>query len=119
MGLFGVANGIEGDLRPGLPIQMTEVHDPVRLLLIIEQYPQIVMEAISQLQEVHEWYLNEWIHLVVFDPSSEKLYRFNDGQFSPYFPLHSVPVIDNVAQLIESSKENIQAHIIMNTQCLP
>ena len=115
MGLFGVANGIEGDLRPGLPIQMTEVHDPVRLLLIIEQYPQIVMEAISQLQEVREWYFNEWIHLVVFDPSTERLYRFHDSQFSPYFPLQRAPATDNVAQLIESSRENIPAHIIMNT----
>ena len=31
MGLFGVANGIDGDLRPGLPSQMIEVHDPIRL----------------------------------------------------------------------------------------
>jgi uncharacterized protein len=31
MGLIGVANGIEGDLRPGLPLQMIEVHDPVKI----------------------------------------------------------------------------------------
>ena len=31
-GLLGVCNGIEGDLLTGLPTQMTEIHDPVRLL---------------------------------------------------------------------------------------
>ena len=36
MGLFGVANSSDGDLRPGLPWQMIEVHDPVRLLVIVE-----------------------------------------------------------------------------------
>lgn len=30
MGLIGVANSSDGDLRPGLPLQMIEVHDPVR-----------------------------------------------------------------------------------------
>jgi uncharacterized protein YbcC (UPF0753/DUF2309 family) len=33
IGLFGFANGSDGDLRPGLPWQMIEVHDPVRLLV--------------------------------------------------------------------------------------
>ena len=36
-GLLGVCNGIEGDLLTGLPTQMTEIHDPVRLLTVVEQ----------------------------------------------------------------------------------
>jgi uncharacterized protein YbcC (UPF0753/DUF2309 family) len=39
IGLLGVANGMEGDLRTGLPTQMTELHDPVRLLMIVEHFP--------------------------------------------------------------------------------
>jgi uncharacterized protein YbcC (UPF0753/DUF2309 family) len=31
MGLFGVANSSDGDLRPGLPWQMIEVHDPCKV----------------------------------------------------------------------------------------
>ncbi|TAE61589.1 MAG: DUF2309 domain-containing protein, partial [Bacteroidetes bacterium] len=42
MGLFGVANGIDGDLRPGLPSQMIEVHDPVRLMVLVEHFPEVV-----------------------------------------------------------------------------
>ena len=44
MGLFGVANSSDGDLRPGLPWQMIEVHDPVRLLVIVEHKPDIVLK---------------------------------------------------------------------------
>ena len=112
MGLFGVANGIEGDLRPGLPIQMTEVHDPVRLLLIVEQYPHIVLEAIRRSADVFEWYGNEWIHLVVIDPTDWILYRLVDRAFQPYHPLQHAPTTNNVANLIESTSENIQPHII-------
>ena len=48
MGLIGVANGIDGDLRPGLPSQMIEVHDPVRLLIIVEHSPEVVNYAITK-----------------------------------------------------------------------
>lgn len=112
MGLFGVANGIEGDLRPGLPIQMTEVHDPVRLLLIVEQRPHIILEVIRRSPEVYEWYGNEWIHLVAIDPMDGKLYQFMNGEFRRYQPLQHPPTTDDVSKLIESSADNIPPHII-------
>jgi uncharacterized protein YbcC (UPF0753/DUF2309 family) len=45
MGLIGVANGYDGDLRPGLPSQMIEIHDPVRLLVIVEHLPEVVSKC--------------------------------------------------------------------------
>lgn len=112
MGLFGVANGIEGDLRPGLPIQMTEAHDPVRLLLIVEQLPHIVLEVIRRSPEVYEWYGNEWIHLVAIDPKDGEVHQFINGGFQPYRPLQHAPTTNNVTGLIESNAENISPHII-------
>ncbi len=112
MGLFGVANGIEGDLRPGLPSQMIEVHDPVRLMLLVEHFPHVVLETIQRSDEVYEWYINEWIHLVVFDPLTEKLYLFRDGTFTDYHPIQRAGVTSDVTSLIESTRENISAHII-------
>lgn len=111
MGLIGVANGIEGDLRPGLPIQMTEIHDPVRLLLIVEQHPRVVLDVIQRSPDIYEWYGNNWIHLVAIDPDGS-LYLFINGEFRPYQTLHQAPVTDNVTKLIESSVENIPPHII-------
>jgi len=52
MGLIGVANGSDGDLRPGLPSQMIEVHDPIRLLVIVEHFPEIVLERLISYQQI-------------------------------------------------------------------
>jgi uncharacterized protein YbcC (UPF0753/DUF2309 family) len=86
MGLIGVANSSDGDLRPGLPVQMIEVHDPVRLLIIVEHRPEIVFKAINQSAEIYEWYINEWVHLVALDPFTHQYYYFQDGAFTVYTP---------------------------------
>ncbi len=81
MGLFGVSNGIDGDLRTGLPSQMIEVHDPVRLLVIVEHFPDIVKKIIQVNDSTYQWFNNGWIHLVVVHPENSKKYRFNNGEW--------------------------------------
>ncbi|HET6540716.1 MAG TPA: DUF2309 domain-containing protein [Chryseolinea sp.] len=112
MGLFGVANGIEGDLRPGLPSQMIEVHDPVRLMLIVEHFPDVVLETIQRSPEVYEWYINEWVHLIAVDPTTKKLFSFTGGAFADYKPLQHVDFVDDVTSLVEATHDNIPVHII-------
>ncbi len=115
MGLFGVANGIDGDLRPGLPSQMIEIHDPVRLLIIVEHFPEIVLQTIKSLDAMYEWYINEWIHLVAVNPETKELFQFKKGEFVPYQPLNQlIPAIDNVNELVETHTENIPVYLINN-----
>jgi uncharacterized protein YbcC (UPF0753/DUF2309 family) len=38
-GLVGVMAGHQSDLRTGLPLQMVEIHEPMRLLLIVDATP--------------------------------------------------------------------------------
>jgi len=73
--LVGVGNGSEGDLRTGLPEQMIEIHDPVRLLIVVEQRREIVQRVLAQNDVVRQWIDLEWVHLVVFDLRSKKFYR--------------------------------------------
>lgn len=87
MGLFGVANSCDGDLRPGLPVQMIEVHDPVRLLIIVEHFPDVVLKTIQTLPEMYEWFINEWVHLAAVDPENHRVYYFSKGAFTEYLPL--------------------------------
>jgi uncharacterized protein YbcC (UPF0753/DUF2309 family) len=112
MGLFGVANGIEGDLRPGLPSQMIEVHDPVRLMLVVEHLPDVVLKVIQLLPEVYEWYKNEWIHLIVANPTTQQLFVLTNGIFVEYQPIQKVGVVDDVTSLFEGTQENIPVHLI-------
>lgn len=84
MGLIGVANGIDGDLRSGLPMQMIELHDPIRLLALVESTPEKVFEAISKHKNIFEWYQNEWLRLVCFHPQNHTFHLFENGAFVPY-----------------------------------
>jgi uncharacterized protein YbcC (UPF0753/DUF2309 family) len=119
MGLFGVANSSDGDLRPGLPWQMIEVHDPVRLLVIVEQEPAIVLKSIQSSPEVFEWYKNEWVHIMALDPRSRQFYYFKNGVFEPYQPITDkgeIKTIKNMEEFIESASEMETNHIVHATE---
>ncbi len=119
MGLFGVANSSDGDLRPGLPWQMIEVHDPVRLLVIVEHQPDIVLKAVQSSTEVFEWYKNEWVHLIAFHPVEKQFYYFQDGAFKIYKPITDVKdikTIHNMEKFIEGAKEMETNHIVHATE---
>jgi uncharacterized protein len=113
MGLFGVANGIEGDLRPGLPSQMIEVHDPLRLMIIVEHFPDVVLHVIKKEKAMYEWYINEWIHLVAIHPETRELYKFKDGRFQLYKPLNlDIQEIQELTPILETNQENCPVYII-------
>ncbi len=105
MGLLGVSNGNDGDLLPGLPLQMIEVHDPVRLLLMVEHFPDVVLNTIRAVPEMYEWYINEWVHLMVMEPGTGKFHYFKDGQFEEYTPLtRQVNKVEHMQSLMETTK---------------
>lgn len=119
MGLFGVANSSDGDLRPGLPWQMIEVHDPVRLLVIVEHRPEIVLKAIQSSPEVFEWYNNEWVHIAALHPEEKRFYYFRNGVFEPYQPLtpeQQIGTIHNMENFIEGAREMETNHIVDATE---
>jgi uncharacterized protein len=106
MGLIGVANSSDGDLRPGLPVQMIEVHDPVRLLIIVEHFPEVVLRTIQSVPEMYEWFINDWVHLVVVNPQTNSFSYFKDGKFCDYVPLlQKTDSVHDFNSLIESAKE--------------
>jgi len=108
MGLIGVANGMDGDLRPGLPTQMIEVHDPLRLLMIVERAPQELHNILKQHPPTLEWYRKEWVHLVAIDQHTKKLYRFKNDAFEEYEPLHGdLPILHNATSEVLKSRENL------------
>ena len=106
MGLIGVANSSDGDLRPGLPVQMIEVHDPVRLLIIVEHFPEVVLKTIQSAPEMYEWFINEWVHLVVIHPETRQFHYFRNGTFTQYEPLKKqLDRITSIHALIENAPE--------------
>jgi uncharacterized protein YbcC (UPF0753/DUF2309 family) len=113
MGLIGVANGIDGDLRPGLPSQMIEVHDPVRLLVIVEHLPEIAKYAITKNPATYEWFKNQWVKLVVVNPETHELFHFENEEFVPYTPVQDkVESIHDELKLAEQTQENLPIYIL-------
>ncbi|MGJ0484555.1 MAG: YbcC family protein [Methylomicrobium sp.] len=76
IGLLGVANGVEGDLRTGLPNQMIEVHEPARLLIVIEQSREIIEKALIKIGELREWLDNDWVRFACIEPATQAVYFY-------------------------------------------
>jgi uncharacterized protein YbcC (UPF0753/DUF2309 family) len=110
MGLFGVANGTDGDLRPGLPNQMIEVHDPVRLLIIVEHFPDVILNTIKRSPETYEWFINEWVNLIAINPETRELSRFVEGRFVPYTVLTRVEQVDDLTPLFSQHQDNMPVY---------
>lgn len=113
VGLIGVANGMDGDLRPGLPMQMVNIHEPLRLLVTVEHYPDVVLKTIKANEATYQWFENGWVNLVVTDPLSGQMYRFRNSEFEPCF-LHSTEPLklDKLDELIETESESLPIYLI-------
>ena len=117
MGLIGVANSSDGDLRPGLPLQMIEVHDPVRLLVIVEHYPEVVLKVVQSAPEMYEWYINEWVHILVVHPATSQFLYFKNGVFTEYIPVaKKVSTVNDLIVLVEDAKEMETNYIVDATK---
>ena len=92
-GLVGVMAGHQGDLRTGLPLQMVEIHEPMRLLLIVDATPAALLSVAGRQAEVAELVVNEWVQLVSCDPDTGAMAVFQDGAFVPYAPAES-PIVE-------------------------
>jgi uncharacterized protein YbcC (UPF0753/DUF2309 family) len=115
MGLIGVANGIDGDLRTGLPSQMIEVHDPLRLMVIVEHFPAVVLETIKRNPGTYEWFKNEWVKLAVVNPETKEIFVYTNDEFEVYNPVNKeVKMTSNLLAEIESTHENLPVYLIQD-----
>jgi uncharacterized protein YbcC (UPF0753/DUF2309 family) len=113
MGLLGVANGIEGDLRTGLPSQMIEVHEPLRLMIIVEHYPEIVLNTIKSNPGTYEWFKNDWVRLATIDPDGKRVMVFEKEELTPYTPFTAqIPTLIHPEYTFEKTIENIPISIL-------
>lgn len=113
MGLIGVANGMDGDLRTGLPLQMVNIHDPLRILITVEHYPGVLLNTIKTHDQTYEWFANDWVKLVCIYPESKKAFVFKEGEFVEYHPVTPhIASIENLDAVLESTAENLPVYLI-------
>lgn len=87
VGLFAVTNGIEGDLRPGLPSQMIEIHEPLRMMFVVEQKPEVVLNVLRSDKGLYEWVNNEWVLFTVYHSPTKEWFIYKKDAFVPFQPI--------------------------------
>ncbi len=85
-GLLGVMDGAMSDLRTGLPWQMVEIHEPVRLLFVIETTIVAMQKIMGKNPFIETMVRNGWVQLAVMDPDSSQISVYHAGAFEPHVP---------------------------------
>lgn len=112
-GLLGVMNGHQGDLRTGLPLQMVELHEPLRLLLIVEASPESLLGVAGRQAEVRELVVNRWVHLVSVHPKTGAITYFDGKGFVPFVPdPEPVPVVERSVDWHGQARDFVRPAIV-------
>lgn len=83
-GLLGVMDGAMSDLRTGLPWQMVEIHEPVRLLFVIETTPAAFLAIMKKNPAIQTMVANLWVQVATMDPVTGALSVYHPDGFEPY-----------------------------------
>ncbi|MEO1616819.1 MAG: DUF2309 domain-containing protein [Planctomycetota bacterium] len=84
--LLGVMEGASSDLRTGLYHQMIEIHEPMRLMFVIEATEAVMNKIMSENETIGRLCRGEWVRLAILDPDSGNLSQFDGEKFVPYRP---------------------------------
>ena len=84
--LMGVMDGSASDLRTGLPWQGVEIHEPVRLLIIIETTPDGIRKIMARSEVVRNIIQNGWVQLALLDKDTNDILVYREDEFHKYDP---------------------------------
>jgi len=76
-GLFAVMDGTNSDLRTGLPKQMIEIHEAMRLQVVVEAKIDILTNIYSRQPALQELIGKGWLLLSAKDPDSDAIHIFD------------------------------------------
>lgn len=91
--LMGVMDGHASDLRTGLPWQMVELHEPVRILFVVETTPDNLAQVMGANAELKRLLENRWIRMATIDSASDQIHVYRGGRFEEFHEgLERLPV---------------------------
>ena len=68
--------GASSDLRTGLPQQMIEIHEAMRLQLVVEAKTAVLERIYADQESLRELIAGGWLHLSTKDPESGEIFVF-------------------------------------------
>jgi len=115
--LMGVMDGHASDLRTGLPWQMVSIHEPVRILFVVETAPERLKAVIESNRWLNQLVSNRWIRIATIDPESGRVHVRRDRGFEEFDgPLERLPVALSSAEWYSGKSEHLRMAWIPATQ---
>lgn len=113
-GLFGVMEGATSDIRTGLPKQMVEIHEPIRLQVLVEARVENLVRIYERQEAIRELVGGGWILLSAIDPESGEISVFErDVGFVPWQPADKeVPVVNSSIEYYQGKNVPLQPVLI-------
>ncbi|MDR3638392.1 MAG: DUF2309 domain-containing protein [Isosphaeraceae bacterium] len=113
--MLGVMDGSSSDLRQGLPWQGVEIHEPLRLLFVIEAEPETMQKIMSDNPVIGRLLRNGWSQLAVLSPESSELRIFQNGEFVLYQPGgQPLPVAGSSVEWYTGRRDHLEFALIEN-----
>lgn len=107
--LLGVMDGARSDLRPGLPWQGVEIHEPVRLLFVVEATIAGIEQILARNAAIARIVVNGWVQFAVRDPRDASLHYLSRGRFVPFQPQAiPLPVVRTSRDWYRGSRDHLE-----------
>jgi hypothetical protein len=107
--LVGVMNGSASDLQPGLPWQMVEIHEPVRLLVLVQATPASIIQILDRNPNLAEMAYGGWLQLATFDGEQGQIHLLKNRQFEVYHPeSDSAPQAENSLAWYNGHRDHLE-----------
>ena len=100
-GLVGVMEGTLSDLRTGLPQQMIEIHEAMRLLVVCDAEPATLSAIVARQPPLQELVGHGWITVVAMSPSTGALSLFEPARGWLPWATDEAPTVPVVEQSID------------------
>jgi uncharacterized protein YbcC (UPF0753/DUF2309 family) len=118
--LLGVMDGAASDLRGGLPWQGVEIHEPLRLLFVIESRPEALRKIMARNATVRQIIGNGWVQLALLSPDSPDLLLFQDGDFHPWSPRNGgLAQVDSSWEWFRGRRDNLDFALLNPARGVP
>lgn len=91
--LVGVMNGAQGDLRTGLWSQTVEIHEPVRLTILVETTPEKLAALVASSESLARLVRNRWLFIAALSPDGHEVHDFSRGEPRVHVTEQTLPIV--------------------------
>lgn len=106
-GLLGVMNGHGSDLRTGLHWQTVEIHEPMRLLLVVESTPETLLAIAGRNEVVRRLVAGRWVLLSAVHPETGEAFFLDVDGFHRHEVTSTPPTVPDSPSLYRGRRDHL------------